>query len=72
MRRNPRDRFFNIFPYIFIGAFALIATGVIVQFAVIGTLGYHVLMDPEGSAKYIGEITGEANHHIVHAMEENQ
>jgi len=71
-RRDPMDRFFSIFPYIFMVVFALVAITVIVQFTIIGVMGYNFLTDPEGSAKYMGEIAGEAIRPVINVIEENR
>lgn len=73
-RRDPMDRFFNIFPYmyIFIVMFAIVLTWFFIQFAAIGYINYSVITDPKGSARFIGEITSEAVKPVINTIEENQ
>ena len=59
--KNNMDKFFDkVFPKLFIAIFAIVFVGVVAQFAVIGYAGYKVVTDPEGTAKFIGTVAGEA------------
>ena len=68
-RRDGMDWFFDrVFPKLFIGIFAVVITVFVVQFALIGVAGYHVLTDPEGTANIVGTIVGEAVRPVAEAI----
>jgi hypothetical protein len=68
---NGLDWFFDrVFPKLFIGIFALVATVILVQFAVIGYAGYKLLTDPHGTANFIGTVAGEAIKPVADAIKE--
>jgi hypothetical protein len=71
-RKDPMDTFFKFFPYIFIGMFVVAITVIVVQFAVVGYLGYQVVTDPEGSADTVGNILGRLAAPVADAIQNNQ
>lgn len=71
-RRDPLDRFFNIFPHIFAGMFAVALVMIVIWYTVIGYVVYNVISDPKGSAHFIGEIVSETVKPVIQDIEENQ
>ena len=67
-QQDPMDKFFNIFPYIFGAIFTLVLTMILVQFAVIGYVGYQVVTDPDGTATAIGQTLGEIVRPVADAV----
>ncbi len=67
-QQDPMDKIFNIFPYIFGAIFALVLTIILVQFAVIGYVGYQVVADPDGTATAIGQTLGEIVRPVADAV----
>ncbi len=63
------DWFFDrVFPKLFIGIFAVALTVILVQFAIVGFVGYKVITDPMGSANFIGTVAGEALKPVANAV----
>jgi len=60
--------FDNMFDKLFIAIFVLVFTVIIVQFAVIGYVGYQVVSDPEGSASFVGKLLGEVVDPVADAV----
>lgn len=67
-RRDPMDRIFDFFPYIFAGVFVLVMTIIIAQFAVVGYVGYQVISDPDAAATAIGNTLGEIVRPVADAV----
>jgi hypothetical protein len=68
-QRNGMDWFFDrVFPKLFIGIFAVALTAILVQFAIVGFIGYKVITDPMGSANFIGTVAGEALKPVANAV----
>ncbi len=70
-RKDPMDVIFKFFPWIFGIVLVITLTVMVVQFAVVGYMGYKVLTDPEGSAQFIGTIAGEAIRPVADAVRGN-
>jgi hypothetical protein len=70
-RNDSMDVIFKLFPWIFGIVFVITLTVMVVQFAVVGYVGYKVLTDPEGSAQFIGTIAGEAIRPVADAVRGN-
>ena len=68
-RSSGMDWFFDkVFFKLFIAVFAIAFIGVIVQFAVIGYVGYQVITDPMGSANFVGTVAGEVLKPVAEAV----
>ena len=65
VQKDPMDFIFDMFPYIFGAIMVLLILGAIVQFAVIGFVGYQVVTDPEGSASFVGNVAAKAIHPVI-------
>ena len=66
--RHDGDWLFRVVPWIIGGIFVFVITMVVVQFAIVGWAGYHVLTDPEGTANFVGTIVGEAVRPVADAI----
>ena len=62
------DWLFRVVPWFIGGVFVFVITMVVVQFAIVGWAGYHVLTDPEGTANFVGTIAGEAIRPVAEAI----
>lgn len=71
-RKDPMDTFFKFFPYIFITMFVVAIAAIVIQFTVVGYLGFQVLTDPEGSAETVGNILGKLAAPVADAIQSNQ
>lgn len=62
------DWMIKIFPYFFAFCFVIALLWVIVQFAVVGYIGYQVITDPNGAANAVGNIAAEALRPVADAV----
>lgn len=68
-QRMGMDWFFDrVFPKLFIGVFLIVITVFLVQFAIIGYAGYHLITDPTGTANFVGTVAGEALRPVADAV----
>lgn len=68
-RRDGMEWFFDrVFPKLFIGIFVIVIAVFVIQFVIIGTAGYHLITDPEGTANFVGTIAGEALRPVADAI----
>ena len=62
------DWLFRFVP-VFIGiVFVITITLVVIQFTLMGWVGYHAVTDPEGAANFVGTIVGEAVRPVAEAI----
>jgi hypothetical protein len=66
--RQSGDWLFRVVPWVIGIGFVVTITVVLIQFAIVGWAGYHVLTDPEGTANFVGTIAGEAIRPVAEAI----
>lgn len=66
--QHRSDRLFRVVPWFIGGVFILVITMVIGQFVIMGWTGYHLVTDPEGTAKLVGSILGEIVRPVADAV----
>ena len=68
--RSGMDWFFRrVFPVLFMSIFVIVIAVFVIQIVVIGTAGYHLITDPEGTANTVGTVIGEVVRPIADAVQ---
>lgn len=68
-RQDTMSWFFDrVFPKLFIGIFVIVILLFLAQVAIIGWAGYHVISDPEGSARAVGAVAAEVIKPVADAV----